>query len=214
MSKEQMALGFPSRSDFSFQNFLPMASNKDALLAVRNFPSNEGDVLVIYGPSGVGKTHILHMWAEQNGDRYLKADELREVPFSVRKVAIDNLEKASLKEQENMFYLFNHILSERGAMLVATDIPVADLDLMPELRSRLLTAPQIEIKLPDENSLQMLLIKWAADKQIQLEPNVVKYMLGQCDRSSNALQGMIEKLDRLSLEQKRKITIPLVKEAL
>ena len=214
MQKKQMAFGFGDRLSFSSRDFLQMPSNQEALKAIQHFPTKEPDILVLYGAEGVGKTHLLNIWCERSGDRVVDAESLVDVPFNLRKVAVDNLEKAGRKEQENLFYLFNHIVSEGGAMLVASRQPVAQMDLIPELRSRLLTGVQIEVQTPEESQLEVLLVKMAADKQIDLDPAVLKYLLNHCERSPAALRHMLNLIDQSSLEQKRKITIPLVKEIL
>lgn len=212
--KNQMALDFPHYADYSAANFLEMKGNVDAFVAIKQFPQKEGEVLVIYGPKGCGKTHLLNIWNDRKGDMVIDGDKLDEVPFNLRKVAIDDLQNANKKQQENLFYLFNHIVSTGGSLLVSSDTPVAQMDLMPEIQSRLLTAPQIEIKQPEEQGLQMLLVKWAHERQLHLEPAVLSFLLSRADRNIADLHDMVAKLDELSLEQKRKITIPLIKEAL
>lgn len=210
-----MLLDFPHYADYSASNFLEMPCNTQALAAIKKFPEENGAVLVIYGPKGCGKTHLLHIWAQRTGGLVLSSSQLiKEGLFNESQVAVDNLEVANHEQQENLFHLFNYLKSSGGALLVASEQPVAQMNLIPEIQSRLLTAPQIEMLEAEESGLQMLLVKWAHERQITLDPTVLNYLLTRCQRNMSHLASMIEMLDKLSLEQKRKITIPLVKEAL
>lgn len=200
----------------SLENFMVLPSNHAAFSAVQSFPNFSGDVLVIYGESGIGKTHLLSLYHQKTGADLLSAETGQvSLELTTEKHAIcDDLDKLDNAEQEKLFHLFNHIKSFGGSLLVASSKPVAKLDILPDLKSRLLTAPQMEIEKPTDAHLEVLLVKMASDRQMFLEPKVLQFILKNSDRSVHILQGVLSALDKLSLEQKRKITIPLVKEVL
>ena len=70
-----------------------------------------------------------------------------------------------------------------------------------------------KIDLPDDELLMNLMLKLFKDKQIIIKnPEIFNYILRRVQRSYEKIFLLIEKIDRLSLEQKRQLTIPLIKE--
>ena len=206
----QFVLGFPVPEDLSPESFVQLPCNTSALKAAQSLLP--GHVLVVYGAPKSGKSHLLNWWQKQAAAILFKpADHL---PPDGSTVAVDGLNRLMAQEQEAFFHLFNHIKNTQGKLLVTTDVPTAQLDLLPDLKSRLLTADHVEITAPQEEDLHILLTKWAADRQISLSEDVLTYLLRHADRSPHSLLMLIQKLDTLSLAQKRKVTVPLVKEAL
>ena len=211
---DQLIIKFPVESDFSDENFMPLKNHEIVLAALNQFPKNPGDVLVIYGAEGIGKTHLLHVWARRRKAVYVPAAHIRNVEPPVQYLAVDALEDIEQTDQEHLFHLFNHIKQNEGGLVVTSRVPPAQLDLIPELKSRLLTGQQLELADPEDAELEMLLVKWAQDRQLQLDMAVVKYVLPRVERSPKALQSFLEKVDHLALARQRKITVPLVKEVL
>lgn len=210
-SVSQLLLDFPKRTDFSGEAFMPLACNQPALAAMAAL--GKGECLVVYGASGVGKSHLLQMWAVQNGATYCEADKVSDdLPLN-NLWAIDDLQNGDAKAQERLFHLFNYIKNDSGKLVVACDQPVAQMEgLLPDLQSRLLTGAQVEITNPSEADLRVLMLKWATDRQLELGANVAEYLLKYAERSPRALEVLLTKLDDLSLSQKRKITIHLAKQ--
>lgn len=212
---KQIILSFPEKVDMSLENFMVLPTNHEAFSAVQSFPLKGGDVLAIYGAQGLGKTHLLEMYKQRtHSDVFNKENEACLDTKNEKHVVCDGLDTLDKLDQEQLFHIFNHIKSFGGSLLVVSQKPIASLDILPDLKSRLLTAPQIEILPPQDLHLEVLLVKMASDKQMFLEPKVVQYILKNAQRNISALRHVLNELDTLSLEQKRKITVPLAKQAL
>ena len=67
---------------------------------------------------------------------------------------------------------------------------------------------------PDDALLSALLVKLMQDRQLQAPRPVVDYLLSHGVRSFEGVQETVEALDKLSLAEKRAITVPLVKRVL
>lgn len=210
----QLILQFPHQPDYSADNFLPLPFNKSANSAVESFPTKEGDILVVYGPKGSGKTHLLRKWTELRLAKFVNVENIDDVEPREGLYAVDDLQELNIQQQEKLFHIFNYMKGIGGSLVVASQIPVAQLNLIPELRSRLLLGTQAELTAPQESDLKLLLVKWSQDRQLKLEQTVISYILSHCERSPQVLEGIVEALDTLSLAQKRKITIPLVRDIL
>ena len=84
-----------------------------------------------------------------------------------------------------------------------------------DLSSRLKTFYNLEINQPDDEMLLAILTKSLIDKQFVINTkDIFEYIMRRVDRSYKGIYDIVKKLDVLSLEKKRQLTIPLVKEIL
>ena len=84
-----------------------------------------------------------------------------------------------------------------------------------DLSSRLKTFYNLEINQPDDEMLLAILTKSLIDKQFVINTkDIFEYIMRRVDRSYEGIYDIVNKLDLLSLEKKRQLTIPLVKEIL
>ena len=117
--------------------------------------------------------------------------------------------------EELLFHLYNHISANGGYVLLTTKSdPTDERVTLPDLRSRLISMPEIGIDAPDDMLLQMLLTKELSDRQLRVPPAVVNYIMCRIERSFSAIYMFVSRLDRASMEEKRNITVPFVKSIL
>ena len=84
-----------------------------------------------------------------------------------------------------------------------------------DLSSRLRTFSYLEINQPNDEMLLTILTKLLIDKQFIIKSHdIFDYILRRIDRSYEGIYEIVNKLDILSLEKKRQLTIPLIKEIL
>ena len=84
-----------------------------------------------------------------------------------------------------------------------------------DLSSRLKTFSILEINQPNDEMLLTILTKLLIEKQFIINSNdIFEYILRRVDRSYHGINKIVDKLDTLSLEKKRQLTIPLIKEIL
>ena len=84
---------------------------------------------------------------------------------------------------------------------------------LPDLSSRLKAAATVEIGEPDDQLLAGVITKLFADRQVEVEPHVVQYLVRRIERSLSTAIRIVERLDRTALEQKSRITRALAVEA-
>ncbi len=85
---------------------------------------------------------------------------------------------------------------------------------MPDLASRLAALPVTILDMPDDMLLSSLLVKLFADRQLQVGPDVIRFLARRIERSCAAAEEAVDALDRLSLERKRPITQHLAAQLL
>ena len=72
----------------------------------------------------------------------------------------------------------------------------------------------MEIREPDDELLQALIVKLFNDRQIIISQEVLNYILANTQRSYAFVRRLVAETDNISLALKRAVTIPIVKEAL
>lgn len=210
----QLVLNFPRQTSFAADDFLPMSFNVGALDRASKLAQQGCGMAYIYGPEGVGKSHLLHVVAARLNVPVLTPDTLPDDPTARNVIVLDMIEEASPQQQEQIFHIYNHIRAQMGLLLIAGRKAASHLGFLADLTSRLKTIEHIPLEQPDQHHLELMLVKFASDRQLSLEPAVIRYLLKRADRSPRRLEGIIEKLDTRSLADKRAISIPFVKKAL
>ncbi|MFN4099120.1 MAG: HdaA/DnaA family protein [Pararhodobacter sp.] len=218
---EQLPLALPSATAMGREDFLSAPPNALALAALDDPRGLPGGLAVLVGPEGSGKTHLAHVWAAQAGARWQRVDSLSEdlpallAPDAPGAVVIDDAQRlAGTAGEEALFHLVNH-LRGRGQLLLTAPAPVRDWGLaLPDLVSRLSAAAHPALAEPDEALLAAVLVKLFNDRQLRVEPDQIDYLVARMERSLAAARSLVARLDRRSLQLKRGISQPLLREAL
>jgi len=190
--------------------------NGAALEALRRALEGGERFVFLWGPGGSGKTHLLRGFAAAAGSAaYIPAaspDWSR--AEGMQAAAVDDVARLAPEAQVVLFDLCNRLRAGGGALLASGEAPPARLDLRADLRSRLASGIVLQLHpLSDEEKAEALQ-RHAAERGIVLGEEPIRYLLTHFDRDMGTQIAALEALDRLSLERKRPITLPLVREAL
>lgn len=218
----QQFFDFPHTPIFSFDGFVSCEGNDAALrFAMRVAdPDDPEKLLYLHGTSGSGKTHLLKSIATDNipylsfrelpgpddlvsafkGAAGLVVDDLHEIPD-------DKALKGALWQLFNEFHTSGRIIAMAGLY------PPRELITLDEhLISRLLWGLVARLDTSDDNSRRMIIKKVADDRQIRITDEVLDYILATTSREVGDLIGFFNQLYRLSMTEKRRITLPLARE--
>lgn len=184
-----------------------------------------------WGASGSGRSHLLvamqtkalelgiHTFLlnhESTPDEWrLAGDTLLDNSQQVGLLCIDDSDHLNEFAQGALFRLHNAIReSEHQCLLTSSLNPISSLQLRDDLKTRLAWGLVFQMHaLSDEEKLQAL--QWAANARgLNLSPEVPQWLLRHFHRDMPSLMSLLEALDTYSLETKRAITLPLVKEML
>lgn len=189
----QLLLDITALPRFHASRWLTTHGTEQAEKALELVLNGTMHCLCLYGPAGGGKSHLLALAASRGAE------------------VGDKLELLEAEEQERLFHAFQ----AKKPVVVASGMPVAQLtNLLPDLKSRLLTGIQVEVSPPDDDDLRVMLKHWAEVMQLSLPDAVVDYVLVRAGRSTHELAALMARLDALSLEQKRAVTVPLARAVL
>ena len=167
-------------------------------------------MVYVWGESHCGKSYLLHAWAEACRLRGLSIDTTAQQDGQI--VVIDHADKWDAAQQLAVFTRYNRVREAMGLWLSAGRLPPAELDLMPELKTRLGWGLVFQMRSLDDAEKRAALAQHARGLGFQLEPTVADYLLNHYPRDLGNLLGVLEALDRLSLETKRPITLPLLRQ--
>lgn len=210
----QLILDLQPEAAPSLDNFVA-GGNGEALagLAAWLAPGNRESALYLWGEAGAGKTHLLRA----SGGRYGNArtdPDLACIDEALDCHAVDNVEALSAAGQIALFNLFNRLRAAGGKLLTAGTQPPRQLQLREDLRTRLGYGLVYRLQpLTDAEKLAALAAQ-ATARGLRLPPDALDYLFARAPRDMRSLAALLAALDHYSLEQKRPITLPLLREVL
>ena len=192
---KQLALGISPPPRPSLDNFVPGA-NLELVARLRELQAGKfrESVLYLWGEAGSGKSHLLGACAVLQ--------------------AVDDVETLDDAAQIALFNRINEARQSGATVLAAGNAPPAQLPLREDLKSRLAWGLVYHLKTLTDDERSAYLRAEAARRGIELADEVIAFLLSRVRRDLRTLTAMLDKLDRFSLETKRPITLPLVREAM
>ena len=197
-----------------FDNFVA-GGNAEALtgLAAWLAPENREPSLLLWGEPGSGKSHLLRASDGHYHDAAADPD-LVEVGEPLDFHAVDSIEALSDAGQIALFNLFNRLRASGGRLLTAASRPPRQLELREDLRTRLGSGQIYQIHALTDDEKIAALTTQASARGLRLPPDALDYLLARAPRDMRSLMGLLAALDRYSLEHKRAITLPLLRDVL
>ena len=208
---------------FTFDNFVVGPSNRfahSACIAVTNVPGQVYNPLFLYGPPGVGKTHLLYAIA--NGIRkgkpdanivYIKGDqftneliaaiqsgkniEFRNKYREADLFLIDDVQFIAGKEatQEEFFHTFNQLYEAHKQIVMTSDRKPSDmLTLEDRLKTRFEWGLIADIQPPDYETRMAILKNKAKSLGLQLDDEVCNYIAINVTNNVRQIEGTVKKI--------------------
>lgn len=196
---DQLRLPFTRVPRFTDAGFLRAGSNQAALAWLARPEDWPDGRLVLWGPEGCGKTHLLRVWAAQHG-AVLSPPE----GPPTRPVALDNADQTP---ERALLHLLN-AAAEAGlpVLLTAKRAPARWDIALPDLASRLRAATAVEIRPPEDSLLRNLLASQLAERQLRVDDAVQAWLVQRLPRTPAAIRDAVDRLDAASLATSGRFT--------
>lgn len=152
-------------------------------------------VTILTGPRKSGRSLIGRLFARKTGGRLL--------------------DDAWRADEETLFHAWNSAMATHRPLLIVADVAPPEWAIaLPDLASRLIATPRVEILPPDDALLCALLERGLARRGLALPPQLVTWLASRIERSYVGIIAAIDALDRASLSRQHRLTVPLAREAL
>jgi chromosomal replication initiator protein len=240
----QAANGSTRRRCVDFGSFIVGTSNRLAQAAAEMVVERPGEMspLVLHGPTGVGKTHLLeavchvlrkkrpgataiYLTAEQFTSGFLQAlrgsglPSFRQKYRSVELLAVDDLQffcgKNARYTQLELLYTIDSFLRDRRQIVFAADRSPAELsELGQDMRTRLEGGMVCRIEAPDYKTRLGILAQMAGRFDVRLPDDVQTLVASRLTSHARELSGAICRLRATSQALGRPIGLEMAEEAL
>lgn len=222
----QLLLDFGGPPSATFDNFITGANTELVTqFATLNETLANGNAtdrsFYLWGEVGSGRSHLLHALCHRAGAGRARlagpwaALAAFEFDPALALYAIDDCDALSPVQQIAAFNLFNEIKAHSNSAFIATgQVPPRALTIREDLRTRLGWGLVYQLIALDDVGKLEALISAAQARGITLTAEVPPYLLTHFRRDMPTLIGLLDALDRFSLEQQRPITLPLLRTML
>ena len=206
----QLPLNLPHKAALSRADFLVGAANRAAIELIDRWPLWPEHGMLLVGPAGSGKTHLVEIFRSLSGSGVIAAEQLPwaepEALVARGAVAIEDLHRPTADETP-LFHLLNLASERNAALLLTSRLPTAALRVsLPDLASRLRAIPPVTLTAPDDQLLARVLTKLFADRQLAVDSPVIDFIAQRIERSLEAANAIADRLDREALAAARPVT--------
>ncbi len=225
----QIPFGFQLARSATFENFVS-DGNEPAVDAIALVADGQirGSVF-LWGVGGTGKTHLLQAACRRASEREQRAVY---VPLHTAAglsptflaglehldlVCCDDLDDiyGNSRWEEALFHMYNKAAATGARLVFAARSPARSpaLDL-DDLASRLSACLTYKLALLDEPGRCRAVQERARERGFDIPTEVIQYLVRRVPRDMHSLLDMLERIDRSTLTEKRRVTIPFVKTLL
>jgi chromosomal replication initiator protein len=228
---------------YSFETFVIGNSNRfahAAAVAVAEAPGKAYNPLMIYGDSGLGKTHLLHAvghyirnYYDRVRVKYVSTEELtndfinsvsenRTAEFrrqyrDVDVLLIDDIQflEGKIQTQEEFFHTFNTLHTAQKQIVLTSDRPPKGLEaLEPRLRSRFEWGLMTDIQPPDLETRIAILRKKAAAERLTAGPDVLEFIASKIQTNIRELEGALIRVTAFASLNRQEVDLALAEVVL
>jgi len=228
---------------YSFETFVIGNSNRfahAAAVAVAEAPGKAYNPLMIYGDSGLGKTHLLHAvghyirnYYDRVKVKYVSTEELtndfinavsdnRTADFrrqyrDIDVLLVDDIQflEGKIQTQEEFFHTFNTLHTAQKQIVLTSDRPPKALEaLEPRLRSRFEWGLMTDIQPPDLETRIAILRKKAAAERLTAGPDVLEFIASKIQTNIRELEGALIRVTAFASLNRQEVDLALAEVVL
>jgi len=213
----QLLLKFKYKQNFNNNDFYVSESNYFAYKLIEKWPKWEKNILNIYGEKFSGKTHLANIFLNKNKGIKINENEINNDIFKKLKlyenIIIDNFNYEC--DEKLMYSIFNFVDQDNKYLIINSVMPINEFNFnLEDLKSRSKNCLFAKIDSPDDDLIFAIILKSFSDRQIQIDKKLIDFIIKRIDRSYGKIADFIYKVDELSLKEKKRIDLKIIKEIL
>ena len=213
----------------TFDNFVA-GNNEEAVASLQEFLNTKSELqILIWGDGPRGKTHLLqaicHQAAEENKNAaYVPLKELAESDPRLLHaleqldiVCIDDIHLVGNHEEWalELFNLINRCREQQTSLVFSSVQKPQEMTLaLHDLRSRLMWGPVFYLRNMQDEDLLLTITQRASQLGLEVPLEAAEYLLKRCRRDLGELLDIIDQLDKETIIQQRRVTLPLIRSVL
>jgi DnaA family protein len=215
----QIPLAIADEPVRSFESYVA-GPNAAAVMHLRGV-SQQAAPVYLWGPPGVGKTHLLQALAshvQRIGGRTSWFNPATATPWTFDErdtlILFDDCDGFDESQQQAAFALFVEATTHAIPIAAAGSVPPVDLALRDDLRTRLGWGHVFALKPLAESEARAAMRREADRRGLFLSDDVMDHLLTRFARDLKHLMAVLDRLDEFALVHKRAITVPLLRRML
>ena len=220
--KVQLPFDFEHRPSLSGDDFLVASSNEEAVAWIDKWPDWPTPVVILYGPTGCGKSHLSNVFIRLTGASKLTPSSVSDVVLAsltnVPKnfvIEISKINAFCSFNEEKLLHLYNNLVLYGGHMLITAESHPINWKIgLADLSSRIRATQAISIGMPDDNLIKAVLVKLFSDQQVRVEVGVIDYVIKRIERSFDSARKFVRLADKIALSQKKSINLNVARQVL
>ena len=213
----QLVFKFPFKTTYFKNDFFVSTNNFEAYKLIESWPKWPGKQINIFGPSGCGKTHLINILSKKLKLLSIEAKKFDEKINNF----IENFDCIVIENYEGnineslLYSLINQVLQLNKSLIINSSRSVKNYKInLVDLKSRLDSFLEIQIDLPTDDLIRVIISKTFSDKQIDLSNNNLEFIIKNIERSYDKISKFTKDIDNISLSTGKSININLIKKVL
>lgn len=212
---------------YTFDNFIVGKSNNFAYsvsVGVAQKPGENSNPLLIYGRSGLGKTHLMlatlneikknhpdYVIIYTTGENFMNEmveSIARKNPSAFRNkyrnidaLLMDDIQFIQRGEavQEEFFHTFDALYQKKKQIILTSDVPPREMEFFDDrLRSRFEMGISADVQPPDFDTRKAIIIRKSQQLGLSLPDQTVDYIAQKIKNNIRQLEGIVKKIDAMS----------------
>ncbi len=197
-------------------DFIEGDGNRLALAHVRAFPHWPGPLTLVEGPAKSGKSHLMRIFAARTGAQMAAPAQAEALARAggTAPLVVEDVDRGGYGEAA-LFHLLNQSMRDGRPLLMTTREPVANWPFATDdLKSRARLAAHFTVALSDDIQLSQMFVKLFGDRQVTVDPRIVRYLVARMERSPEEAVALADLVDRIALSRGTAITRSVAAAAL
>ena len=214
---DQLIFDLPCYPAIGTEDFFVSKANSLAFDVVQNWANWNDRRVLITGGKGSGKTHLSHVWANLSGAKFIELNNQEQDLSNIKTLIIENIDLIiSIPTfEEKLFHLLNFAKQLDIYVLMTSSVAASRLGVqLLDLSSRLQATEHFPIYPPDDALLSAVLVKQFSDRQINISPSLIEYILKRITRSLSSVSNFVVSLDNLMMKTKKGPSRAMISEVL